>query len=108
MIYIASPYSDPSDAVRYDRFIRVRTYAHQLMAQGIPAFSPIAYGRQFEKVFAVAPDHETWMDFNNWMLLASQEVHVLKLRGWDKSLGVAHEIQLAESHGISILFVEPI
>lgn len=108
MIYIASPYSAPSDAVRYDRFMRARTYAHHLMAQGIVCFSPIAYGRQFEKVFAVAPDHETWMDFNDWMLLASQEVRVLMLAGWQESLGVAHEIALANDHGIPVSFVEPI
>lgn len=108
MIYIASPYSDPSDVVRYDRFIRARNYAHHLMAQGHVCFSPIAYGRQFEKTFAVPPDFQYWLDFNNWMLLAAQQVDVLKLRGWEASNGVAHEIALAESHGIAIRFVEHI
>lgn len=108
MIYIASPYSDVSDAVRYDRFIRAQAYTHHLMAQGVVCFSPIAYGRQFEKAFAVAPDYETWLDFNNWMLLASQELRILKLRGWEKSRGIQHELQLAEAHGIAITFAEPI
>jgi hypothetical protein len=108
MIYIASPYSHQLDSVRYERFIAARVYANNLMQQGVVCFSPIAYGRQFEKVFAVAPDHETWMDFNNWMLLAAQEVRVLKLPGWQKSRGVAHEIALANDHGIPVTFAEPI
>lgn len=108
MIYIASPYSDVSDAIRYERFIRARLYAQHLMSQGLVCFSPIAYGRQFEKTFSVAPDFETWLDFNNWMLLASQEVRVLKLPGWDRSRGVTHEIELATSHGINVTYVEPI
>lgn len=107
MIYVASPYSDFSDAVRYDRFLRVRSYCHQLMQQGLICFSPIAYGRQFEKEFALPPSFEYWKDFNDYMLLASTSVHVLKLRGWDKSNGVAHELQLAEAHGIEIRLVEP-
>jgi hypothetical protein len=107
MIYIASPYSDISDAVRYDRFIRVQAYTHSLMARGISCFSPIAYGRQFEKAFAVPPTYEYWQDFNDYILLACTKMHVLKLEGWKKSRGVAHEIQLAETHGIETLFVEP-
>ena len=108
MIYIASPYSHQLDSVRYERFTLARAYAHHLMAQGRVCFSPIAYGRQFEKVFSVAPDHETWMDFNNWMLLASQDVHVLKLDGWLQSRGVTHEIALANDHGIPVSYVEPV
>lgn len=108
VIYIASPYSHQSDAVRYERFTRTRVYAHHLMAQGIVCFSPIVYGRQFEKVFIVPADYESWVDFNNWMLLASQEVRVLKLDGWQESRGIAHEIALANDHGIPVSFAEPI
>ena len=89
MIYIASPYSHQLDSVRYERFTLARAYAHHLMAQGRVCFSPIAYGRQFEKVFSVAPD-------------------VLKLDGWLQSRGVTHEIALANDHGIPVSYVEPV
>ena len=102
MIYIASPYSDPSDAMQYERFLLARNYAVSLMNSGFICFSPIAYGRQFQKQYDMGGDFETWLEFNNKMMHASSYIHVLMLPGWDKSRGVAYEIAFATRNSIPV------
>ena len=106
MIYIASPYSHPNDSVQYARFIAARDYTAFLMSQGYVAFSPIAYGRQFEKAHGVKGDHVTWLNFNKHLLRHSTFIHVLKLEGWEKSKGVEFEIQMAKSCHIPIEYIQ--
>ena len=105
MIYIASPYSDPNDAVQYERFMAVRDYSVTLMKLGLPCFSPIAYGRQFQKHYNMGGDFETWLQFNNHMMRTSSKVHVLTLSGWDKSKGVAHEIDFATRLPMPVIYI---
>ena len=104
MIYLASPYSAPTSAERYARFAAARDYTNLCMAKGEIIFSPIAYGHQFATVYMQPTDHEWWQNFDQAVILACNELRVLKLTGWDKSKGVQSEMDFAESIGIPITF----
>lgn len=102
MLYIASPYSHPEAAVRNARYLAAFKYTTQCLHQGLIAFSPIVYGHQFALLENMPTDHIWWLEFNEHMLAASTEIHLLKLDGWQMSRGVAHELNFADRHGIPV------
>lgn len=106
IIYIASPYSHTDVAVRIERYRRAAQYAANLMLQGVQCFSPIAYGHQFNMIYGLPPDFKYWQDFNDRILLACDEVLVLKLDGYLESRGVQHEIKLADDNGIPVRYAQ--
>jgi hypothetical protein len=106
MIYLASPYSDPNPAVRENRYIVTRVFTLWALEQPLPMFSPSVYGHEFGAQLGYV--FEAWQTLNDAMVRACEQVWVLRLDGWDKSRGVAHEIELARSLGKPILYVDPI
>lgn len=93
MIYLASPYSHPSEAVRYARYLAARFTTIALLKNGVPVFSPIVYGKDMESIIGTA--YEPWATFNDSMIEICTSVHVLCLEGWNKSRGIEHEVRLA-------------
>lgn len=106
MIYVASPYSHENSLVRTARFEAVRSYCAARMSLGEIVFSPIVYGHQFAAIYDHPTDAKFWEDFNHSILIACTECRVLKLDGWDKSVGVEIEIAYAGSHGIRVTYAE--
>lgn len=102
MIYVAAPYSHPKSAVRHERYLRITHYCGRRMMMGELVFSPITYGHGFALLGLADTAHTDWICFNERMMLASEEVRVLQLPGWEKSKGIAHELDFADRHGIRI------
>jgi hypothetical protein len=97
IIYLAVPYSHPDEAVRLERFHRVNAAAASLMAQGICVFSPVSHSHPIASSGIELPTGwEFWGAYCHTMLSACKKLLVLKLEGWDKSIGVAGEIKLAK------------
>lgn len=107
MIYVASPYSKISDEHKPLYFDAAFRYTSRLMKTGRLAFSPIVYGHQFYINGQTPADHVWWQDFNERILLGCTQMHVLCLRGWEDSAGIAHEIDFCDRHGIHISYIEP-
>ena len=102
MIYVASPYSHPDEAIREARYLAAFNYCAALLINGLPVFSPIVYGHLFSTKSGIATDYKTWQRFNDEMLRASSEIHLLCLHGWKESKGIAHELALAAQHNIEL------
>ena len=105
MIYLASPYSHPDPLVRQVRFEKIVSYAIFCMEKGEVVFSPIAYGHQF--ISRIGTCHETWLHFNETVLLTCEEIRIVKLPGWESSLGIKTEIAYAERHMLQLTEVTP-
>lgn len=106
MIYIASPYSHPQPSVEQERYEKVKAYTTKLISEyKLLAFSPIVYGHQFRT--DIEGSFEQWADFDKYMIRHSSCMHVFKLPGWEESVGVTAEIELAVECGIPIHYVEP-
>lgn len=91
-IYIASPYSDPDEKVRETRYLQASHYLSFLLSRRQWAYSPIVHCHNMAKVFRLPTDAAFWAEYNFAMLEAAREMHVLQLKGWERSVGVSHEI----------------
>lgn len=105
MIYVASPYSGTPDQ-QFGRFLAVREYTAQLIADGYCAFSPIVYAHELAQQHEHKTDAQSWERFNTEIIRHCQRMIVLQLPGWAESKGVTAEIALGRLLNLPIQFVE--
>lgn len=106
MIYLASPYSHPDPAVREARFNAACRQAAEMFRCGIPVFSPIAYSHAIA-AHDLPLEWDFWERFDRTFLETCDEVWVLTLDGWNESLGVKKEMEIAGELKIPIMYIEP-
>lgn len=101
LIYLASPYSDEEPFVMNARWKSVRKYASNLIELGYLVFSPVVY----QLHYGLPKDFSFWKSMDFKMIEAADEVWILKLKGWNKSVGVVAEMNYAVKLGKPIRFV---
>ena len=106
MIYLASPYSDPDPGVRQHRFREVCRHAARMMREGEMVYSPIAHSHCIAR-FGLPFDWEYWEEHSRLMLARCEAVAVLQIDGWDRSVGVHREIEIATTMGIPVRYIVP-
>jgi len=113
--YLASPYSvrQPISAhqahlLRLKRYERVCKMAAELMKAGEVIFCPIAHSHPIETVGMPGElyGQDFWLRQDFPLLKAAKELIVFKMDGWDKSSGVAAEIEFAKANNIPIRYIE--
>jgi hypothetical protein len=105
-IYIASPYSHPDPEVREWRFRSVCWYAGECLARGEDVFSPIAHTHPIAENHDLPAGWDFWKKIDTTMLRMARELRVLKLPGWEESVGVKEECVLATLLNLPITYVE--
>jgi hypothetical protein len=105
LIYLASPYNHPDKATMISNFEIVSKKAAELVAEGKVVYSPITYGHTLVEFQEMTTDQEFWMGFCLTLLEKSEELYVYMMPGWDKSKGVAEEIEFAKQHNIPITYL---
>lgn len=106
LIYLASPYSDPSPIVRLRRFHDACKASAQLMNRGLNVFSPIAHSHPIEAYgMGEIKDANFWLAQDFAILSRCDELYVLMTDGWKESHGVNREIDFANEKGMRINFV---
>jgi hypothetical protein len=98
MIYIASPYSHPDPLVREARFDAACRATADLFLAGRAVFSPIVHGHPLVR-FGLPTDWAFWQRFDTEHIRRCDEVLVLRIDGWDGSVGVRAEIEFATALG---------
>lgn len=106
MIYLASPYSHPESAVRDHRYHDVMQCTAALMAQGIPAYSPIVHCHTIANKYNLPTDAKFWQAYNTAFIRKADAVYVCLINGWRESLGTQQEIGLAKELGIPVIHVD--
>ena len=104
LIYIASPYTGTPDEMDH-RFHLAVWYVSKLCNEGHVAYSPIVHFHPVAIHHDLPRDIEYWKRHNTAMLRRSENLHVLKIEGWDISSGVKFEMDLAESLNLPISLV---
>lgn len=104
LIYIASPYSDPSPAVRARRFRAAVIAVGMAVRAGKLAISPIAHSHPVAVAARLAPDWESWRALDIELLQSCDVLAVLTLPGWELSRGVAAEIMEAKRIDLPVEF----
>ena len=101
--YIASPYSHPCEHVIADRVNKVEKVVSALLSwDRVVPFSPVVYTHGIQKA-GVVP-RCGWYHFDLTFLKRADALIVLKLDGWESSVGVAMEIAFAKALDIPIRF----
>jgi len=107
IIYLASPYSHPSDKTRELNFHQITALAAKMVSEGHVVISPIAYGHTLLSYREMPSSWEFWQNFCSQILYKCDKIIVCKMEGWENSKGVADEISIAKDRGIPIEYVEP-
>lgn len=92
MIYLASPYSHPSESMRQSRYEEAVKALSWLWQNRITAFSPIVYTHKIAIELQLPFMAIDWLDFNDRIMSVCDEMYVLQLSGWKESLGIKGEL----------------
>lgn len=103
--YLACPYSHSSKEVMGQRFNIVNKVAAKLIAKGRFIFSPISQSHPMVE-YGLSTDWEYWQEYDNFILSHCSKLIVLCLPGWDTSVGVQAEIQIAKRLDIEIEYID--
>jgi hypothetical protein len=103
--YIGSPYSHPEALIREERFIHAAYYLMQKLKRREWAYSPIVHCHQLSQIWGMPTDAEFWRDYDFAMLAHARKFEVLRLDGWDQSLGLKGEIEEATRLNIRIEYI---
>lgn len=106
LVYLSCPYSDPDPVVREARFHASNRAAAKLMKLGYMIFAPISHTHPILIDGDLPKGWEFWERYDRAVLSCCNLVTVLRLPGWDKSVGVGAEIKIACEMGITIEYLE--
>lgn len=111
--YLASPYTsqDPDPAVRASvneaRFDAAAYAAAKLTTADRIVFSPIAASHPLAVRGNLPGDWTFWKAFDEWMIGNCDDVAVLMLPGWQESMGIKAELEIAARMRKPVEYVEP-
>lgn len=109
MIYVASPYSHPSEIVRLGRYEFVTKLIGQLQDHYPYAFiGPITQSHHTAKyMLKDNTEFVAWARRDLTYISRCNEVWVVMMDGWKESKGVIEEILFAETHAIRVRYFNP-
>lgn len=105
-IFISLPYSDSNRGIVEERILYAQTYFLKLTSKGYCPVAPILVGDPIVQRFGIDNSFDKWKDYCYAELLSCDEIHVLKIDGYDYAHGVNMEIKEAELLQIPIYFIE--
>ncbi|MCW2255833.1 nucleoside 2-deoxyribosyltransferase [Providencia alcalifaciens] len=100
--FIACPYSDPDSNVVEMRFQECTKIAAELAVQGIATYSQITITHPINLYLAEQGKKVSWSAIDMEFLARCDGLIVLTLPGWDKSSGVAAEINYFKEKGMPV------
>jgi len=106
MIYLANPYSHPHPEVRRLRFEAASKAAAFYMSRGFIIFSPIAMTHPMSLYGKLTGQWEFWRRFDCAFLDHCVAMWVLKLTGWDESVGIKGEIEFCHKINLPVKYIE--
>lgn len=104
-IFVAGPFNGGDDVIKELRVKTIKKYCVSLFSEGNTPISALLMGLTFADVGGLPTDTSTWSQFCENMLKGCDELHVLMIEGWEKSGGVAAEIEVAKKLGIKIEYI---
>lgn len=105
--YLGSPYSKYHAGIDA-AFHEVCIARGLLIKAGIPCFSPIIHSHSVAAASGLDPlDYAIWMPSERPIMDAACGLIVLKLDGWEKSIGLCAERMFFEDRQLPIIFMTP-
>jgi hypothetical protein len=107
IVYLASPYTDPSPDVEEARYQEALKAAAYLTAQGYKVFSPIVHCHPIRKQYDLPGDWNYWKEYDEAFLSISKKMFIYQLDGWKQSKGLSEEVILCNQLGVSMVTLDP-
>jgi len=108
LIYLACPYSDPNKDIRESRYKEALKATVELFRIGNHVYSPIVHSHYIEVGLGIEkPGFDFWRDYDLRLISHSDILMVLTICGWNKSKGVAAEIDYAQSIRLPVIYISP-
>lgn len=106
-IYLASPYSHPSEIIRHLRFQAAECVLTHMIRGGFTVYSPIVHCHQMALNYSLPTDATFWENFNSNFLRKASAIWVLDIPGLLDSKGIKRELQIAEQYKVPDRIVKP-
>jgi len=104
-VYIGSPYYHPDAKVREQRYHSVAHYLHRCLLARKWAYSPIVHCHYLSVEFGLPPEAEFWREYDFTMLACARTFEILRIEGWQESVGLAAELDEAFRLNIPVIYV---
>ena len=97
--YLATPYTKYHAGLEA-AFLEACKITARLAKEGLIAYSPIVHTHPIATHGGIDPvDHKFWMKFDEPMMAAAGALLVAHMSGWNKSKGIAMEVDYFERQG---------
>lgn len=107
LIYLAGPYTHSDPSVMEERGLKHGEWAGKLLREGLLIYCPIAETEGIAKAcHMTGTDWNTWREKDLAQLIRCDQMWVLTLDGWDKSLGVKGEVKFCLNNNIPISLID--
>lgn len=107
LTYLASPYSHADYEVEEERYKAVtRAAAWLIKEKGWNVFSPITHSHPLRILGGLKGNFDFWKRFDTEYLSVARRLVVLQIPGWEESVGVTAEIDIATAQGTEVLFMQ--
>ncbi len=106
MIYLASPYTDQSAVVMQMRYSDALHATARFIKQGHMIYSPIVHFHPMAAMHDMPRDIDFWWEISKNMIKRADAVWVLRIAGWQNSIGIMREMELAKELGIPVTEVD--
>jgi hypothetical protein len=97
-VYLASPYTG-SIQEQQQRFVEAQAATAWLLNKGVFVYSPIGACHPLANLHKLPTDWKFWAEYDKMFISRVDEFWVLKIPGWDRSVGVTAEIKFAREIG---------
>lgn len=106
--YLATPYSKYEDGLEL-AFQRAAKATGYLLKNKVNVYSPIAHTHPIAIYGEIDPlDYNIWLPFDEIMMAKAKGMIVYKMKGWEESYGVDHEIKYFTKHNKPIVYMDEI
>lgn len=107
-VYITGPYDEPtaSESTKQIRYNKTVEYLSYLTTLEQNAYGAVVVNHTLNR-FEVPTDWTFWRANSKRILEGSESLHVLTTPGWQTSIEVMENIELAKISGLDIQYIDP-
>lgn len=106
LVYLGTPYSGTDEQMDF-RANMVDIIAKDLANDDIMVYSPISSWHHISCKYKLPRDYKFWKDMCETFVSKSDRLIAVQLPGWEKSIGLTAEIELATSLNIPVEYLDP-
>lgn len=105
--YLVIPYTDKDKEIENFRALMSDFIFSELSKEGRVVIAPISMGHGPARRFGLPTDWKFWAKVDSEILKVCDRILIVKLPGWQDSVGVSAEIKLAKELEKEIIFIDP-